>query len=361
MFMIVKEFDLAKIRTRNVETEYPSPVVSPRWIDPSNMIIPGSDQSPNEKYRFPKGDFLKNGFAPPSLTMTDFSVILHEGLFHIFGTAAAPGSCCVWEGQHNYIFHASTSNFIEWELHRVALYNDPENTFEEAHVWPPYVFRYKDNFVMIYCGLDINADQCLCIARSGDLFTWKRDKANPVIDPSKLPWTYKNKDGKSRHCRDPHVELIDNKYFLYYTAYSTDKYSAVGLAVSSDTEHWEDLGPCFKRDASKANWLTESPLLIPRKSKYYLIPSQSPGVTCFASDDPTNFHHAEEIPVTGLSKIWAPELIDTSIEDSYLIGFYKKDAPEDPKLYLGRMDWHNQSINISGIFDKDGLKPWGYK
>lgn len=343
----MRQGDFSDIRRRNLSVEYPEPQTSEVWEDPGRHL------GIHEKYRHPEGDFLKDGFAPPMLEMTDHTVIEHEGRYHIFATAQTPGAWAVWEGQHHYIFHASTADFIDYEMHPVVLYNHPDHPYESRHCWPPFVFRYEDTFVMIYCGMDADDCQCLCMAFSDDLTEWQRYGGNPIITPGHLDWTFKRPDGKSRHCRDPHVQRVDEWYLLYYTAFCADGYSGVGLAASKDLVRWEDLGPCFKRDAS--SWLAESPLVIERKGKYYLLPSATPGIQCFESDDPTDFHHKRQLEVINHG-ITAPEVIDTRFEDRYLIGYH---GDEGKRYTVGIMHWEGDRVRIERITEPAQLEPWG--
>ena len=44
------------------------------------------------------------------------------------------------------------------------------NTWESAHVFAPYVFRYRKKYAMIYTGLNDYGAQALGLAFSNDLF-----------------------------------------------------------------------------------------------------------------------------------------------------------------------------------------------
>ena len=337
----------AQIQKRNLQIEYPASPILDKWTEPDKTKFAVQ----NEEYRHPQGDFLKDGFAPAGMDNTDFSIIHNNGLFHLYGVGGYKDCFPNWHGQYEHIFHASTPNLIDWTVHGKALTPHPDNKYENNKVWPPFVFKtHNGNFGMIYCGLDYDNCQCLCLAFSDDLFEWRRFGHNPIVAPEKLSWTLKRQDGKVRHCRDPHIEIIDGIYYLYYSTICADGNPAVGLSASIDLLEWEDLGPCFKRTNG---WIPESPLVIQRDGKYFLwIHAFTDDF--YVSDDPANFHSAEKVPVTGIN-LMAPEIIDRRYKDKYLIGFY---GYKRRRISLGIMNWLENGIKIDPITNSSELAPW---
>lgn len=241
-------------------------------------------------------------------------------------------------------------------MQRPVIYCNPEHPWEESYIWPPYVFKIKnkkDKYGMIYCGMDHENCQCLCYATSSDLFNWKKDNDNPILTGEDLSWAKKWSDGKrTRHLRDPHVLYYRGTYLLYYTALCDDMYSAVGLAASEDLKEWVDLDPCFKRDASSP-WLTESPLVFSYNNKYYLLPSMSPGISCFVSSAPTTFHDSKELPVISKGidqeRITAMEVINRNVNDKpWLVGYY---LTGNKRIFLGIMEVRPEGIYITHVTD----------
>lgn len=77
--------DVETIRKKNLSAEYPPPVTSKVWDDPGKY---GGD----DKYKYPDWDCLKEGYSLPKMNMTDFAIIKHDGLYHLYGTVGAPGT-----------------------------------------------------------------------------------------------------------------------------------------------------------------------------------------------------------------------------------------------------------------------------
>ena len=344
--------DYDKIRRQNISYQYRSCTKRDKFLNPDNTIAEWVEE--RQKYRNPPGDHLKDGFAPAGMTTTDFTIIRYQGLFHFFGCAGFPGCFPNWPGQYEYVFHATTANLVGWTVHGKALQPHPDNEFERGKIWPPFIFRHDGTFAMIYCGLDVNNCQCLCLATSGDLFQWTRFPGNPIVDPGKLEWTLKRPDGKVRHCRDPHVEKIGGTYYLYYATVCEDGNPAVGLSASDDLYRWRDLGPCFKRTDG---WVAESPLVIRREDRYYLW--IFPFEELLLSDNPTDFHHAEsvQIQMAELSEFYAPEIIDSRFDDRYLIGFH---GHKGCRITFGEMTGVKDRIAITCIDREEQLKPWNF-
>ena len=341
-----------RTRERNLSHQYATSPNQARFLNPDESIEEWVGE--HQRYRHPPGDSLKDGFAPTEMTTTDFTIIRHQGLFHLYGNRGFPGCFPGWPGQYEYLFHATTPNLISWTVHGIAMQPHPDHEYECAKIWPPFVFSHNDGFVMVYCGLDVNNCQCLCLATSDDLFEWRRFSENPIVDPRNLEWTLKRSDRRVRHCRDPHVEKIGDTHYLYYATVCEDGYPAVGLSASDDLRIWHDLGPCFKR---KQYWVPESPLVIHREEKYFLwvLPNQELHV----SDDPTDFHGNKSVPVRAveLNRIVAPEIIDRRYEDKYLIGFY---GHRGRRISIGIMAWEKDEVVVTGIETEEQLEPWSF-
>ncbi|NQT93075.1 MAG: family 43 glycosylhydrolase [Lentisphaerae bacterium] len=339
--------DFETVREHNLAVEYPALPPTDQFLDPDHSKE--TWMAEHERYRHPPGDSLREGFAPTGMTTTDFTVIRHDGVFHLYGAGGYPGCFTNWQGQYEYIYHASSPDLIDWTVHGKALTPHPDHHYENNKVWPPFVFKQGGRFVMVYCGLDYDNCQCLCLAFSDDLFAWTRFPDNPIVNPGQLDWTLKRPDGKVRHCRDPHVEEVDGVHYLYYATVCGDGNPGVGLAASVDLSEWIDLGPCLKRTDG---WVPESPLVIPRDGKYYLM--VLPNEACYVSDSPETFHNATTIPVSG-PRVVAPEILDRRFHDRYLIGCY---GPQGCRISVCIMEWREGQIDISPVTDAKQLEPW---
>ena len=107
-----------------------------------------------ELYHHPTIDIINQGFRPLSGMPADICVIRGGGRYHFFyierrlheGTPFFPGN-------EIYFGHACTANLFGWEVHEPVLLIRP-GTWEEAHVWAPFVLRYQGRFLMAYTGLN---------------------------------------------------------------------------------------------------------------------------------------------------------------------------------------------------------------
>jgi hypothetical protein len=193
-------------------------------------------------YRHPKVDIVGEGFRPVSGKVADFSVVQHEGRYHFFyierriveGTPFYPGN-------EVYFGHASTRNFLDWEVHDPVMFVRP-GTWEGAHVWAPFVLPYRGRFVMAYTGVNRHISQDIGLAFSDDLFEWERWERNPISPCKGRPWSFWRDDGICS-CRDPHLLIHDGRVWMAYTANTKDGASCIALASTADLEHWEDHGP----------------------------------------------------------------------------------------------------------------------
>jgi hypothetical protein len=170
-----------------------------------------------EHYRHPKVDIIKEGFRPVGGKVADFAVAERAGRYHFFyierrlveGTPFYPG-------HETYFGHASTANFVDWEVHEPVLMVRP-GTWEGAHVWAPCIVRRGDEYVMAYTGVNKVISQDIGIASSLDLFEWKRWASNPVSPCKGAGWAYWRTDGIAS-CRDPSLCAWDGRYWMIYTA-----------------------------------------------------------------------------------------------------------------------------------------------
>ncbi len=128
----------------------------------------------------------------------------------------------------------------------------------------------------------------------------------------------------------------------------------MGLAVCEDLKSWKDLGPCMKRDAG--SWLLESILVCEKDSKYYLFASATPGITCFESDNPFDFHHKRQIEIIGNKDlkpedITAPEVVvRKNDEEEWLITYCN-----GGRVFLAIFAWEERAIRLRWVKRKEQL------
>ena len=103
-------------------------------------------------YRHRKVDIVKTGFRPVGGKVADFAVASLNGRFHFFYIERRLQEATPFYPGHEIFFgHASTPDFIEWEVHDPVMLVRPDS-WEEAHVWAPCIIRRGTEFVMVYTG-----------------------------------------------------------------------------------------------------------------------------------------------------------------------------------------------------------------
>jgi predicted GH43/DUF377 family glycosyl hydrolase len=235
---------------------------------------------------------LRNGYTPSGYGIADFSIIRMDNLFHLFYIPIVPGCSGFTAGHTHWLGHAVTSDFDTWTTLDPPLCVEPDNYYESAHIWAPFVFKESDCCYMYYTGLSAEPSQVLCMATSvhPDLLQWRRCESNPIVPLEGFSWQLLNQHRHTRHARDPHVIKVDGHYLFAYTSMHRSGIPAVGGLVSDDLIRWEDIGPILYRGMSRAAWLPESVNIQKAPDGWALLPSQSPGIEYYISDDPHTWH-----------------------------------------------------------------------
>lgn len=193
-------------------------------------------------YRHRHVDILHEGFRPVSGSVADFCTVAHDGRHHFFyierrlqeGTPFYPGN-------EIYFGHASTADWVEWEVHDPALLIRP-GTWEGGHLWAPNVLRYQGRFLMAYTGVSTLISQDIGLAWSDDLFHWERDPRNPISPLKDRPWGFWRADGICG-CRDPHLLEHAGRLWMTYTGDTREGATCIALTSTADLTKWEDHGP----------------------------------------------------------------------------------------------------------------------
>ena len=235
---------------------------------------------------------LKGRFAEPGGRMWDHSIVIRDGLVHIFYTGASVAYN--WpERFTDTVGHAVSRDLLHWEILPPVI--TAEKGGHDSHqVWAPGVFSWNGRWWMFYTGVNYEISQCHCLAVSDDLYTWEKIDPRPLMIPP--AWTGWKKDQWS-DCRDDMVFADDDgRMYLYYCTTHFDEQgqrrTAVGMMSSREPYHWQDEG-----------WLTlegckmapESPYVIKRNGLYYLFYTNCEHFgTCYA---------CSEHPLTGWREV----------------------------------------------------------
>ncbi len=233
----------------------------------------------DQHYRHRRVEDLKTGFRPVGGKVADFAVAERGGRFHFFyierrleeGTPFYPG-------HEIYFGHASTADFIDWEVHEPVLLVRP-GTWEGGHVWAPCILRRGDTYVMAYTGVSSRISQDIGIASSADLFDWKRWEGNPISPCKGKDWAFWRADGIAS-CRDPSLVEHDGRVWMIYTANTKEGASCIALASTADLKTWKDHGPICVGPATgyearlsggHPQGSLESASLVHRRGKWFLL------------------------------------------------------------------------------------------
>ncbi|GMU21975.1 MAG: hypothetical protein AMXMBFR13_20630 [Phycisphaerae bacterium] len=228
-------------------------------------------------YRHRKTD-LKTGFRPVGGMVADFAVAQRDGRYHFFyierrlqeGTPFYPG-------HEIYFGHASTADFLAWEVHDPVLLIRP-GTWENGHVCAPYIIQRGDEYLMAYTGVNHLISQNIGLASSKDLFEWRRWESNPISPCRNASWAYWREDGIAS-CRDPHLTEHDGRIWMIYSAATKEGAACVAMTSTADLKTWRDHGPIVTGPASgyeprmtggHPQGSLESPNLQRRNGRWYL-------------------------------------------------------------------------------------------
>ncbi len=231
-------------------------------------------------YRYPCIDIIKSGFRPVSGMPADFCVIEDDiGSYHFFyiERRLLEGSP-FYPGNEIYFGHAITKDFFSWTVeHPVMVIR--QNSWEEAHIWAPSIIKYSNKYIMAYTGCNRYLCQDIGLAFSNDLFLWERSIHNPISPCRNKSWSYW-KENHISSCRDPNLFYHDKKFWINYTANTSDGASCIALCSSEDLIHWEDQGPILigPKDGYEPNLngkhkqgSLESSNLINKNNRWYLL------------------------------------------------------------------------------------------
>jgi hypothetical protein len=301
------------------------------------------------EFHFPRQSFLETGYAPPGGYVKDFSLIEHQGRYHLFHIDGRPEERCIASGNEISFGHASTSDFRHWIRHRMPLAVG-ERPWENEHIWAPYVARIGGQFVMVYMAMGRDGKQALTYATSPDLEVWT--KSGVTIDGAKG--------------RDPFLCSAGGIHRLYFTFWN----GGVGLVETEDFQTWV-LRPKVIQDLKRAQ--AESPSVHELNGRhviwyndYYHVkdPSGDFRAVYAMSDDPCHFDPANIRPFefqTGLPTHYSEsdwlekrpipvsiELIKRCAETTWLVAYFRWHIDRF-RLFVGLLEWDREPARIREV------------
>jgi hypothetical protein len=314
-------------------------------------------------FHFPRESFLRYGYRPPGGYVKDFSILEHEGRWHVFHIDGRPGEICWITGNEISFGHCSTDDFQHWMRHRMALAVG-DGAWDDEHVWAPFVRCHGDSFMMFYMGQGTGGTR-IARAVSPDLARWR--KLGPI---------------EAAHGRDPFVFEHEGRFVLAYTSHDeVDGHDALCACESRDLERWVPLAPLMLTrhggpesasihrmdDGRWVAWVNDWGDSSADHPRIYRA--------CYAfSDDPLKFDgeslttfrfvkNEDEVP---LDPEWnepngmytqapgAIELVERGGRGIWLVAYYRI-VGNGFRLFFGALDWNTSPATITEIGDNARL------
>lgn len=319
-----------------------------------------------EAYRHPPRDFA-GGFRPLGGFIADFTVVWHEQRMHMFHIDRRLGETeCAWPGHEIFIGHASTGDLVSWEVHDPVLLIRP-GTWEGCHVGAPYIQPHDGRYVMAYQGINEAGSQNLGLAFSDDLFEWKRSPHNPISPLAQAEWAFWRSDGTAS-CRDAHLNFVDDRFWLNFTACTREGGTCIAMASSSDLVTWNDHGPIIdggsdrNADDESAPFHhvhhIESSALIPHEGHWLLFGIDRDGIHYWESPTMDRFDYAQGKP---LWKDVGPGEVAWRDGSRWLMcACHYEDGYGVPGsvLRFGEIDWSDAEPEVRMITGESRIADW---
>ena len=306
-------------------------------------------------WRFPQGDFLRDGFTPKDGCVWDFTIVRHQGRWHLLHIDGRPGASCYAPGNLITFGHSSTADFTTWTTHQAALASTP-GTWDESHVWAPYVFydRPQQRWVMLYTGLNRFDCQQIGVAYSVDLLSWTKEPANPVFRPSYVDWlNYSLSSGSA--CRDPHVCVEGDEYVLYTSIAARDGRVGIAGCASKDLVSWSTPWPVYLTTfGTSVPRQVESAAVHRDGDRYLLFYTQNTGTHVVIGDNPRDFMGGR--PTMIWETVAAVEVV-AQLPGRWLVAGYRQRSYAGAyRLFLGSLDL--AALAVTEVRDSDALAPF---
>lgn len=203
-----------------------------------------------------------NGWANES-----HGLIYFGGKYHLFFQKNGNGP---FFSQQNW-GHLVSSNLLDWKEVQPALF--PQPGWESVGIWSGHlVLDHNGTPTIFYTAVDGIKAGIGSAQSTGDLLTWQRNPANPLIPGA--PTAYPNRD-----FRDPYVFKEGNTwYMLIGSGLQNPSTGTVFLYKSGDLGSWQFLKPLFT-DLSGMNsvgnfW--EMPVFWKFGNRYLLLVNKTP-------------------------------------------------------------------------------------
>ncbi len=302
-------------------------------------------------------DYVRDGFAPRGVDLRDFCLIWKDGRCHFFYHDMRLKQNSRTYGQGIMISHAATDNFVDWEVYG-GLFLPDEGHWDGRAAWAPNIVEHDGAYYMFYTGLNYKLAQSIGIAVSNDLMRFDRYPGNPVMVPGFFDWCLWSREGLS-NCRDPHIFVKDNKFYLYYTALCKTGEVCVAAAESENLFDWQDCGPVVRflpERIDSSPLCLESAFVHEHRGRYVLSYSHDGAVWLNYSDDHLSFNHCDSF------RVWEGHLaIEKVMElhsnpDVWLVCAFNQVSKERPsRLYFGVLDLSADAPQVERVRSREDM------
>ncbi len=181
--------------------------------------------------KHPANPLLRTGTCAWDEKEVAFSSTLKEGDTYKmwFGMREGPPNAFY------YLGYAESEDGITWRRRPEPILGPgPRGSVDDRGILRPAVVREGNGYRMIYASLDMEWGMQLCLATSPDGLRWEKCENNPIVRPGPAKWD-------EVRIEDPHLIVLEGKYYLTYCGWDKEGKYRLGLAISEDGEHFEKL------------------------------------------------------------------------------------------------------------------------
>ncbi|MCS6952331.1 MAG: hypothetical protein RMK57_05125 [Bryobacterales bacterium] len=154
--------------------------------------------------------------------------------------------CWYQAGEPPQIGLARSADGRTWRKHpEPVLRRGPRGSWDERGVADPYVIEVAGMLYMYFLGQDRARRQRLGVARSEDGVTWRKLRANPILELGEAGAFDENGLG------EPAVWASHGSYWMLYTGRDRAEYRRIGLARSPDGVRWRRVSESALAEGSR--------------------------------------------------------------------------------------------------------------
>jgi len=274
----------------------------------------------------------------------DFAIVKVDSLFHCLYIRNNSAAEC--HGESNQFGHATSPDLRTWTFFpdNTLFRSDPNAAaWDHDHVWAPSIVENAGTFWMFYTGAKdengcANPTQKIGVAStmSRDLTGWQRSLANPILEPSDVPWAVH----PTADFRDPFVTPSiglpgDPGWLMYYVTHpqgpdpvngvpvnqAADYVVGIAHAGGNTMDNWTDLTPLWMPHAY--THLVESPHILKHALNYMFFTQDGGGVRYEISVQPTTQNWIDQGTVlNGFNDAFASEAFTVTYADGSKEDFF---------------------------------------